>query len=140
MDAFIELAREAGSTQSTTTLRDRASVQGVVGEVEGIISGARAHALDALDKVWQAVSRGDPDPTQEIAQARLAITHSSRQAVKAVDMLFHAAGTNAIFRKHSLERSFRDVHVAIQHLAGHTSHFEVGGRVMLGLPAGDIGW
>ena len=140
MDAFIELAREAGSTHSTTTLRDRASVQGVVGEVEGIISGARAYALDALDKAWQAVTQGDPDPTQEIAQARLAITHSSRQAVKAVDMLFHAAGTNAIFRKHSLERSFRDVHVAIQHLAGHTSHFEAGGRVMLGLPAGDIGW
>ena len=140
MDAFIELAREASSTHSITTLRDRASVQGVVGEVEGIISGARAYALDALDKAWQAVTQDDPDPTQEIAQARLAITHSSRQAVKAVDMLFHAAGTNAIFRKHSLERSFRDVHVAIQHLAGHTSHFEAGGRVMLGLPPGDIGW
>ena len=140
MDAFIELATEAGSTHSTATLRERAAVQAVVGEVEGIISSARAYALDALDGAWQAASRGGPDPTQEIAQARLAITHSSRQAVKAVDMLFHAGGTNAIFRKHSLERSFRDVHVAIQHLAGHPSHFEAGGRVMMGLPAGDIGW
>ena len=140
MDAFIELAAEAGSTHSTATLRERGAVQAVVGEVEGIISSARAFALDALDGAWEAASRGDPDPTLEIAEARLAITHSSRQAVKAVDMLFHAAGTNAIFRKHSLERSFRDVHVAIQHLAGHASHFEAAGRVMLGLPPGDIGW
>ena len=140
MDAFIELATDVGSTHSATALRERAAVQAVVGEAEGIISGARAYALDALDKAWEAVCRGDADPTPEIAQARLAITHSSRQALKAIDLLFHAAGTNAIFKKHPLERAFRDAHVAIQHLAGHASHFEAGGRVMLGLPAGDIGW
>ena len=144
MDSFIRLAGEVGSTHSPTPLRDRAAIQSVVGEAEGIISGSRAYALDALDKAWQAVSQGNPDPalnlTGEIAQARLAIHHSSRQALKAIDLLFHAAGTNGIFRKRPLERVFRDAHVAIQHLAGHTSHYEAAGRVMFGLPAGDIGW
>ena len=144
MDSFIRLAGEVGSTHSPTPLRDRAAIQSVVGEAEGIISGSRAYALDALDMVWQAVSQGKPDPalnlTGEIAQARLAIHHSSRQALKAIDLLFHAAGTNGIFRKRPLERVFRDAHVAIQHLAGHTSHYEAAGRVMFGLPAGDIGW
>ena len=140
MDAFIQLAGEVASTGSMATLRDRASVQQVVGEAEGIISGARAYALDAIDKAWQAACRGEPDPTQEVAQARLAITHASREAVRAVDLLFHAAGTNAIFRKHPLERSFRDVHVAIQHLAGHVSNFESAGKVMFGLTPKEFGW
>ena len=136
----MQMAGEVGSTHSPTPLRDRAAIQSVVGEAEGIIRGGRAYALNALDKAWQAVSQGKPDPTEEIGQARLAIHHSSRQALKAIDLLFHAAGTNGIFRKRPLERFFRDAHVAIQHLAGHTSHYEAAGRVMFGLPAEDIGW
>jgi hypothetical protein len=37
-----------------------------------------------------------------IAQARLAITHGMHEVVRAVDLVFHAAGTNAVYRKHPL--------------------------------------
>ena len=77
---------------------------------------------------------------RQIAQARLAITHGMRESVRAVDILFHAAGTNAVHRKHPLERFFRDIHVAVQHVAGLPSNIEAGGRVMLGLPPGGLGW
>ena len=140
MDAFLKLAGEAGTTSSATPLRDRASTQAVVGEAEGIISAARAYALEAIGQAWDAACRGEADPAWEVAQARLAITHSSREAVKAVDLLFHAAGTNAIFRKHALERRFRDIHVAVQHIAAHPTHFESAGKVMLGLAPQDFGW
>jgi alkylation response protein AidB-like acyl-CoA dehydrogenase len=63
-----------------------------------------------------------------------------RESVRAVDILFHAAGTNAIHRGHPLERFFRDIHVAVQHVAGLPSNIEAGGRVMLGLPPGGPGW
>ena len=75
-----------------------------------------------------------------IAQARLAITHGMHEAVRAVDVLFHAAGTNAVYRKHGLERYFRDVHAAVQHAAGLPSHIKSAGKVLLGLRPGDIGW
>ncbi|MFQ6026768.1 MAG: hypothetical protein ACE5Q6_04545 [Dehalococcoidia bacterium] len=102
--------------------------------------GARAYLLNAVDEAWQAIEEGTPDPSRQIAQARLAITHAVRGSVRAVDLLFHAAGTNAVFRKHPLERYFRDIHVAVQHHAGLASVFETGGRVMLGLPPAGPGW
>ena len=83
---------------------------------------------------------GVPNPSREIAQARLAITHGMHEAVRVVDRLFHAAGTNGIYRKHGLERYFRDVHTAVQHAAGLPVHIESAGKVFLGLRPQDLGW
>jgi len=140
MNAYLRLAAQVGSTMSSTLLRDRASAQTAVGEAEAIISGARAYVLDSVDRAWRAVGEGCQDPSREIAQARLAITHGMWESVKAVDLLFHAAGTNAVHRRHPLERFFRDIHVAVQHVAGLPFNIEAGGRVMLGLQPGGPGW
>jgi alkylation response protein AidB-like acyl-CoA dehydrogenase len=83
---------------------------------------------------------GVPDPGREILQARLAITHGMHEAVRAVDLLFHAAGTNAVYRKYPLERYFRDVHTAVQHVAGLPMHYEFAGKGLLGLRPSDVGW
>ncbi len=140
MDAFKELAVGSGTTISSTLLRDRPQVQRQVGEAEAIISGARAYVLDAVSRAWDSFNEEMPRPSPEITQARLAITHSIHQAARAVDMLFHAAGTNAIHRRNGLERRWRDVHVVVQHGAGLLSNFEHGGQSMLGLLPEDAGW
>ena len=140
IDAFITLATQARSTSSPTLLRDRVLVQTQVAEAEAILSAARAYVLDTVGAAWEAVCAGVPDPSREIAQARLAITHGMHEAVRAVDRAFHAAGTNAIYRKYGLERYFRDIHAAVQHAAGLPAHFESAGKVFLGLRPHDIGW
>ncbi len=140
MDAFIELATQARSTSSPTLLRDRALVQTQVAEAEAILSAARAYVLAATGAAWEAVCAGVPDPSREIAQARLAITHGMHEAVRVVDRLFHAAGTNGIYRKYGLERYFRDVHTAVQHAAGLPVHIESAGKVFLGVRPQDLGW
>jgi alkylation response protein AidB-like acyl-CoA dehydrogenase len=140
MDAFIALATQARSSSSPTLLRDRTLVQTRVAEAEAILSAARAYVLQAVGAAWEAVEAGVPDPSHAIAQARLAITHGMHAAVQAVDLVFHAAGTNAIYRKYELERYFRDVHTAVQHAAGLPAHFESAGKVFLGLRPPDIGW
>ena len=86
------------------------------------------------------MSEGAPEPSYAIAHARLAITHAMHEAVRVVDLVFHAAGTNAIFRKHPWERHFRDIHVAVQHAAGFPSHVESAGKVFLGLRPSGRGW
>ena len=140
MDAFIELATQARSTSSPTLLRDRALVQTQVAEAEAILSAARAYVVKSVENAWEAVCAGVPDPSHEIAQARLAITHGMHEAVRVVDRLFHAAGTNGIYRKYGLERYFRDVHTAVQHAAGLPVHIESAGKVFLGLRPQDLGW
>ena len=75
--------------------------------------------------MWQAIRSGDPDPSSEIAQARLAITHGIRESVRA--LLLDAAGTNAIYRKNSLEH-FRDIHASVQHVSGVPSNIEFAGQ------------
>ncbi len=140
MDAFVELAAETGSTASTTPLRDRLPVQLTVAEAEAIISSARAYVMESIGNAWTALCEGVPDPSREIAHARIANAYAVREAVRAVDLLFHAAGTNAIHRKHPLERCFRDIHVAVQHGAALPLNYEFGGQVLLGLRPTEIGW
>lgn len=140
IDTFMGLAAQAHSTSSTTLLRDRPLVQTRVAEAEAIVGAARAYVCDAVGAAWEAVCAGAADPSREIAQARLAITHGMHEAVRAVDLVFHAAGTNAVYRKHRLERSFRDVHTAVQHAAGLHVNIENAGKALLGLRPNDLGW
>jgi alkylation response protein AidB-like acyl-CoA dehydrogenase len=140
LDAFIDLATHRSSTMSTTLLRDRPLVQTRVAEAEAIVSAARAYIVHAVTRAWEAVSDGTVDPSRDIAQARLAITHCMHEARRAVDLVFHAAGTNAVYRQYPLERYFRDIHASVQHAAGLPMHIENAGKVFLGLRPDDTGW
>jgi alkylation response protein AidB-like acyl-CoA dehydrogenase len=140
MEALVELANQSGSTRSSTLLRDRVPIQNTVGKAEAIINASRTYVLDSVGTVVDVVTEGKKDPGPEIAQARLAITHGMWEAVKAVDMLFHAAGTNAIHQKFPMERFFRDIHVCVQHGAGLLSNFDFGGQALMGLKPDDHGW
>ncbi len=140
IESFIELATCTSSTVSPILLRDRPFVQTRVAEAEAILSAARAYVVEAVGTAWEAVCAGVPDLNRAIAQARLAITHGMHEAVRAVDLVFHAAGTNAIYRTHPLERYFRDIHVAVQHNAAFPAHIESAGKVLLGLRPSDMGW
>jgi indole-3-acetate monooxygenase len=140
LEAFTELASKKSTTMSTALLRDRPLVQARVAEAEAILSAARAYVLFAVGDLWARASRGERDIDAAVVQARLAITHGMQQAVRAVDLVFHAAGTNAVYERNPLERHFRDIHVAVQHAAGLPAHMEAAGKALLGLRPTDPGW
>ena len=140
MDAFMELAGAKATTMTMSLLRDRPPVQQVVGQAEAIISGARAYVLAAVGRMWEGVQSGKPDLSEEVLQTRLAVTHAVHESARAIDLLYHASGTNAVRRSNLLERYFRDVHAAMMHAGGLLANFEQGGRVALGLPPGAPGW
>lgn len=140
IDSLTELAATEASTLSTALLRDRPMVQARIGEAEALVNAARAYVFDAVGRLWDTLCAGDTPSDQQIAQARLALVHAMHESVRAVDKVFHAAGTNAIYTRHPLERAFRDVHVAVQHGAGLPGYFESAGKVLFGLRPGDPGW
>jgi len=140
LDAFRDLASRKSTTMSTALLRDRPVVQARVAEAEAILSAGRAYVQVAIGDLWARASRGERDLDVAVVQARLAITHGMQQAVRAVDLVFHAAGTNAVYERNPLERHFRDIHVAVQHAAGLPAHMEAAGKALLGLRPTDPGW
>jgi alkylation response protein AidB-like acyl-CoA dehydrogenase len=141
IDAFVELAASKATTMSATLLRDRPLVQARVAEAEAILSGARAYVNTAVGELWARASQRRGDHLDEaIVQARLAITHGMHEAARSVDLIFHAAGTNAVYEKNPLERHFRDIHVALQHGAALPVHMESAGKALLGLRPADAGW
>ncbi len=140
IDMFCQMAGDTASTMSTSPLRDRALVQMRIAEAEAIVSGARAYIMSAVAAAWEAVVNDAADPSREIAQARLAMTHGMHEAVRATTLVFHAAGTNAVYTQNPLERYFRDVHVAVQHAVGRPEIIEEAGQALLGLRPESIGW
>ena len=140
IDAFIELAARVSSTRSTDVLRDRPLVQTRLAEAEAILNAARAYVVSSVGALWEEVCAGASDPSLAIAQARLAIVHAMHEAVRSVDLVFHAAGTNAIYNRNPLERYFRDIHVAVQHNAAFPAQYESAGKVLMGLRPSDMGW
>jgi indole-3-acetate monooxygenase len=125
---------------SASLLRDRSMVQTRIAEAEAIVNAARAYVFDAVGRLWNTLSAGTTPSDQEITQGRLALVHAMHEAVRAVDKVFHAAGTNAIYTSLPLERAFRDIHVAVQHAAGLPGYFESAGKMLLGLRPADPGW
>jgi alkylation response protein AidB-like acyl-CoA dehydrogenase len=140
IDSLAEIAASEASTMSTNLLRDRPMVQARIAEAEAIVNGARAYVFDAVGRLWGTLCDGETPSDQMIAQGRLALVHAMHEAVRAVDKVFHAAGTNAIYTRLPLERAFRDIHVAVQHAAGLPGYFESAGKALLGLRPSDPGW
>lgn len=141
LEEFAALATEGTAGALDVPLRDRAAVQGAVGRAEALLGAARAYCREAIGAVWARAGAADgAELDRLIPPARLAIVHALHSAVEVVDLLFGAAGTRAIFRRNGLERRFRDAHVAVLHGAGAAAHFEAGGRLALGLPAGAPFW
>ena len=140
MDTFIASVADKGSNMSPTPLRDRPAAQAAVGQAEVAIGSARTYLFETLEQVWNAAYTDETDPGRPIAQARLAITHAFNESTRAVDLLFQAAGTTAVYRSHPIERFHRDIHVAAKHWAGYSSNVDMAGQVLLGLTPVGPGW
>ena len=57
------------------------------------------------------------------------------ESAAVVDEMYSLAGGSAIYSSSPLQRRFRDVHVATQHMLVAPSVWELTGRLMLGVPA-----
>lgn len=133
LDDVGELAGAKTPTLSTRKLAERASTQAGVARAEAAVRSARALLYDAVDQAWQA-ARADAAISIELrAGLRLAATHAVESAAAAVDAAWSLAGGSAIYATGPLERRFRDIHAATQHMLVGPATWELTGRSLLGL-------
>jgi len=135
IDELIRLAAGKTPTGSRRPLAERPVVQAQVAEAEAALGSARAFTFETVAAAWQAARAEGMLDVRQRALLRLAATHATLAAARAVDLAYHAGGGTAVYATSQLQRQFRDIHVVTQHMMVAPATLEVVGRILLGLDA-----
>jgi indole-3-acetate monooxygenase len=133
IDDLVELATEKVPTGSRRTLAERPAVQQAIAQSEARLGSARAYMHDRIGEAWDLAVDGHPVEGTTRAGLRMAATHAAESAVDVVESMFRAAGGTSIYRTSRLERRFRDVNTAAQHMMISQPTWEMVGRALLGV-------
>ena len=133
IEELIELAAGKVPQAGTRTLAQRATVQRDVAEAEAMLRAARVFVLDEAGAAWEAAQEGALDTERRLG-LRLAATHATRTAATVATAMYEAGGGSSIYDTSPLQRRFRDVHVATQHMMVAPATWELAGRLLLGVP------
>jgi indole-3-acetate monooxygenase len=133
IDAFTALAMTKTPILATNTLATQHTTHERVGRAEARLRSGRAFLYETVRELPYSPTWSEALSDDLRASIRLASAHAAQSAAEAVDLMFTAAGTTSIYESSRLERCFRDVHVATQHVAVAPSNIEMVGQYFLGL-------
>lgn len=83
--------------------------------LEAAMRAARAYAIEVFGEAQATVDRGDALDDELYQRMRQITTYATRVAVDVVNFAYEAAGSTAL-RRSPLQRCFRDLHSATQHI------------------------
>ncbi len=140
IEAFVELAMtQVPMRQNRTPLRERPAAQVAVAKAEALLGSARAYYYESMQAVWDQVQSDGEASFDGRATLRNACCHAAMASAEAVDLMYNAGGGTSIYSKSLLQRAFRDVHAATQHIGVAPDSMEDVGRIMFGLePSGPM--
>lgn len=133
IDEFSRLAGAKTPTGSRKLLADRPLVQMQVAQAEATLRAARTFLFDTVEEVWQAAVAAGAITVAQRGLLRLAATHATVSSAQVVDLMYNAGGATSIYDSSPLQRYFRDIHVATQHLMVAPPTYELVGRLFLNL-------
>ena len=114
-------------------LAERTRTQEDLAEAEAQLRSGRAFYMEMMEQAWDETRTKGHASTETRRDLRLAITHAARSSVRAVDLMYNLGGGTSVYKSSPLQRIFRDIHVASQHMQIATPTMETAGRHMLGL-------
>ena len=129
LDDFTALARGKGTGRKS--LAESSLTQMEFGQANALVEAARHYLFSVVEQVWDSVQRGDEPGLEQRRQLRLAATQATTLAAAAVDKLYNAGGGTSLQGHCSLQRHFRDVHVATQHRMVSTGLLQLSGAMAL---------
>lgn len=134
LDEFATLAERKRPVFSGSPLRERSTVQADIARAEATLRSARAFMYDSVAEAWDTVASGGRIDTHGRAVLRLAAAHATLESAKVIDTAYTLAGSSSVYDGSVIQRCFRDVHTATQHVSLNAANYETTGRVLLGLP------
>jgi len=135
-DAFLSLAKIKTPISGSVLLRDKPTVQSMIGRSHALLHSAREFYYATARSMPEWAETNIPLTLDQRAQVRLAVAQISEVCKQVVRNLYDAAGGSSVYETCPLERHFRDIHAAAQHVQVSPNNFEFAGRVVLGLDAG----
>jgi alkylation response protein AidB-like acyl-CoA dehydrogenase len=133
IDELVDLAGGKTPSGSARPLADRPSTQSEISRGEATLRSARAFYYEAIDAAWSAAQATGQIETDQRRDIRLATTFATHACAETVDRMYNLAGGTSVYRQSPLQRIFRDVHVATQHMMVAPATLELTGRLLLGL-------
>src|SRR5690606_6753374 len=94
--------------------------------------------FDTVEHVWGMASAGQPLAREDQVDVRLACLTAVENSTAAVDIVYRLGGATSIFQSCPIERCWRDVHAAAQHVQVQAQRWETAGRAIAGLEPQDI--
>ena len=134
LDDVRELALVKQPEGSSRRLAERPATQAGMARSEAALRAARAFLMDEIDGAWEVAQGEGRIATETRMSLRLAASHASHAARDVVDTAYELGGGSSLYETGPLARRFRDVHAATQHMLVNPATWELGGRLLLGLP------
>ena len=135
IDALVDLAGGKTPEGHRRPLAQRAETQEKLAEAEALVRSSRAWLHATIGAAWDAAHHPGAVTIDHRRDLRLATTHAVRSAARAVDLMYTLGGGSSVYDTSRLQRCFRDIHVATQHMMVGTPTLELTGRLFLGLEA-----
>ena len=133
IETLVGLAVEKRHERTSQSLREDRGAQSRLAQAEALVRSARLYLFDTVSRLWEDVMAGREATIEGRVQVRLASWHAVSSAAQAVDLVYLTGGATSLYESCLLERAFRDVHAATQHIGVHPRILETAGRVLFGL-------
>lgn len=117
------------------SLAQKSSAQTDLGRAEMLVDGAEMFLHGAINELSTSAMGGGGVSAAERGRVRAACINASINSVQAVNLLRKRLGTAALFKNHPLEKAFRDINTAAQHIVLNEDGLELVGRLSFGFPA-----
>lgn len=131
LDCFTDFARNRTAGLGRDPILQLYNAQRTIGEAAAEIDASYLLAKDNDEKLRLGLPAGEADAVA----IRRNFTLSSRLAMRAVDRLFELTGARGIMEENPIQRFWRDVHAAGNHVAwGVDNAYAGAGAHALGMP------
>lgn len=135
LDEIVRVAPHRVRLWTQVQVGAHAAFQMDLGRAEARLGAARAYAIEVMGAMWDRVRAGEALSLDAWATIRLATTYITEVAAEVISFAYRAGGGGALYSSSPLQRYFRDIHAATQHIAATDDAYEFAGRVRLGLAA-----
>lgn len=116
LDEFTTQAKGKFRGAPTNAVAQDGFAQVQLARAEAGVQSARSFVFDVVGDLWETCCRGDVPSREDRARLMLAVGSAMRTGVAAVDAVIPLAGASAVFDDQRLQRCFRDLHAANQHI------------------------